>query len=519
MVSRRDFLLGAGAVLGAIAAPQARALFQPSEVEQLLSGFGGPVAAATTGLAAKDDASLVAPAVFGYARMVMAAIGSHDPASPSLNAYRFAGHGEPMLESLDDHPRRVACTQSWCDRISPEFRQRVGEIAERLGSRQEWLLAVMAFESASTFSPGIRNGGGSGATGIIQFMPSTADWLGTSTDALARMNQYDQLEWVEKYFQGIANGRPLNSLRDTYMAVLWPAAIGRGPDYALFRSPSVQYRQNAGLDVDGDGVVTAGEATAKVEPHLQTDRSGAYLISSDDWDRLRGQYRSWDGSGFTPANQDAAFLYLTAESNSHWHLRNAIERKHGQLWVDYGHWLRAVRRDTRRWPQISSLDEAWEVFAWEVWGIQGLHRHITFPVADQDYDSAIPSRTSRYGWRQHPISGDRKLHKGDDYGYPTGTALVACEDSEVVLAGVAGGYGNTVVLRSNRDPALEVLYAHCHTLNCQQGQQIKAGDVVATVGSTGLSTGPHLHFEVHWCGQALNPRRFLQQSVWFKKEG
>lgn len=133
-----------------------------------------------------------------------------------------------------------------------------------------YLMACMAFESAETFSPSIKNAAGSGATGLIQFMPSTAKGLRTTTAALATMSAVQQLEYVRKYFLPY-KGR-LHTLGDVYMAILWPAGIGKADSWALWDktvSRPTTYRQNAGLDLNKDGKITKAEATAKVQAKLQ----------------------------------------------------------------------------------------------------------------------------------------------------------------------------------------------------------------------------------------------------------
>ena len=147
------------------------------------------------------------------------------------------------------------------------FNDKVRDIAGRLGCDPSYLTAAMAFETAETFSPAIRNGAGSGATGLIQFMPTTAKRLGTSTAALAEMTALDQLDYVEAYFR-TATARPLKTLSDIYMAILWPAAVGRPESHVLFRKPSRAYAQNRGFDVNRDGLITKAEAAAKVQKKL-----------------------------------------------------------------------------------------------------------------------------------------------------------------------------------------------------------------------------------------------------------
>lgn len=150
----------------------------------------------------------------------------------------------------------------WGKKVSQGFRVKVREVAGKLRMDPNYLMAVMAFETGTTFSPSIKNAAGSGATGLIQFMPNTAQGLGTSTQQLGRMTAEQQLDWVYKYYQPYS-GR-LNTLGDAYMAVLWPVAVGKPGSHVLFKKPSVQYNQNAGLDVNRNGEITKDEATALV---------------------------------------------------------------------------------------------------------------------------------------------------------------------------------------------------------------------------------------------------------------
>jgi hypothetical protein len=152
----------------------------------------------------------------------------------------------------------------WGQKVSPEFRNRLIQLCRRhewTNDHANWLMAAMAFESGETFSPSIKNAAGSGATGLIQFMPSTAKGLGTTTADLAKMSAVDQLFYVEQYFKPYA--KRIKSLPDMYMAILLPKYIGR-PDESVLFSGGIAYRQNSGLDTDRDGVVTKLEAAAKV---------------------------------------------------------------------------------------------------------------------------------------------------------------------------------------------------------------------------------------------------------------
>lgn len=111
--------------------------------------------------------------------------------------------------------------------------------------------------------------------------------------------------------------------------------------------------------------------------------------------------------------------------------------------------------------------------------------------------------TSPFGWRIHPITGEYKFHTGLDIGYDAGTAIVAMKPGIVVYCAWYGGYGNTVILE--HPDGDHTLYAHCSTLYCNHGQYVDKGSVIAAVGSTGNSTGPHLHLEWWHNGQYTDP--------------
>jgi len=160
---------------------------------------------------------------------------------------------------------------AWGKKVSKPFRDRVVAMGTKLGVDPNYLMACMAFESAKTFSPSIYNAAGSGAVGLIQFMPSTAQALGTTAQALAAMSAVKQLDYVEKYF--LPRKGKLKSLEDVYMAILWPAAIGKPNSYVLFAKNDPQnpkrYVQNAGLDYNKDGEITKAEAAGKVGKMLE----------------------------------------------------------------------------------------------------------------------------------------------------------------------------------------------------------------------------------------------------------
>lgn len=114
---------------------------------------------------------------------------------------------------------------------------------------------------------------------------------------------------------------------------------------------------------------------------------------------------------------------------------------------------------------------------------------------------------SKFGQRKHPILGTVRLHAGGDMGAPSGTTIYAPADGIVVIAGERGGYGNTVVL--DHGFSLATLYGHQSRIDVEAGQLVKRGDPIGAVGSTGLSTGPHLHFETRLKGVPTDPESIV----------
>jgi murein DD-endopeptidase MepM/ murein hydrolase activator NlpD len=115
--------------------------------------------------------------------------------------------------------------------------------------------------------------------------------------------------------------------------------------------------------------------------------------------------------------------------------------------------------------------------------------------------------TSGFGPRVDPVYGDVRVHTGIDFGAPTGTPIDASASGTVVVAGVINGYGNCTIIDDGSGFA--TLYGHQSVLLVQTGQQIVQGQIIGLVGSTGFSTGPHLHFEIRVNGTPVDPMPFL----------
>ena len=119
--------------------------------------------------------------------------------------------------------------------------------------------------------------------------------------------------------------------------------------------------------------------------------------------------------------------------------------------------------------------------------------------------------TSPFGYRIHPIFKTRKFHSGIDIGAGMNTPVKASNSGRVIMSGWYGGYGKVVIIDHGivRGQAMTTLYGHLNSISVTQGQQIKQGQIIGRVGTTGYSTGPHLHFEVRIKGQPRNPLNYI----------
>ena len=126
-----------------------------------------------------------------------------------------------------------------------------------------------------------------------------------------------------------------------------------------------------------------------------------------------------------------------------------------------------------------------------------------WPVPSSSYIS------SPWGYRIHPIYGTKKLHAGIDIAASSGSNIVAAESGTVILSswGYNGGYGNYIIVSHGN--GYTTRYAHCSNLYVKVGETVSRGQVIAAVGSTGASTGPHCHFEVRINGESVNPVNYL----------
>ncbi|MBD59791.1 MAG: hypothetical protein CL808_06675 [Citromicrobium sp.] len=154
-----------------------------------------------------------------------------------------------------------------------------------------------------------------------------------------------------------------------------------------------------------------------------------------------------------------------------------------------------------------------QLFAsWQTFDIERTEPAVALPTV------SVPSRmpledarmSSGYGMRSHPVLRKRKRHNGVDLAAPTGTPIYATADGTVQRADYFGSYGNYIQIGHGN--AIETRYAHLSRIIVADGQEVRKGDLIGFVGSTGRSTGPHLHYEVRIDGRPVDPRPFMVET-------
>ena len=157
------------------------------------------------------------------------------------------------------------------------------------------------------------------------------------------------------------------------------------------------------------------------------------------------------------------------------------------------------------YTQSKSLDEIVELAE----NKEELFLHIPAiqPVANEN----LKRMASGYGYRMHPILKYRKFHAGMDFSAKVGTPIYATGDGVVTKVLSTGGYGKHIVI--NHGYGYETLYGHMSAFNVKRGQKVKRGEVIGYVGSTGLSSGPHLHYEVHKNKKVMNPVNYYYNDL------
>ena len=190
-------------------------------------------------------------------------------------------------------------------------------------------------------------------------------------------------------------------------------------------------------------------------------------------------------------------LPLLEERRASW---EALERQYDQI---AGEWRTAL-------TNLDAEDRALEAFIQEERAREEIRRRLAQLALSGSGGFVRPASgnvVSVYGNRLHPILGYYRLHAGIDYDGQTGDSVIASRSGIVILVGWRGGYGRTIILQHNE--GFTTLYAHLSSYNVEVDQVVEAGQKIGEIGSTGLSTGPHLHFEIRKDGIPVDPAPYL----------
>lgn len=151
------------------------------------------------------------------------------------------------------------------------------------------------------------------------------------------------------------------------------------------------------------------------------------------------------------------------------------------------------------------IEDVNEVSAFYAEYIEDLEKAIVNVPMGKPHDGEI---TSHFGTRENPFSGfGAETHSGIDFRGKTGEAIKSTAKGRIIRAGVNGGYGNCIMIEHGYQ--LQTLYGHLSKINVKVGDKVNVGDIIGELGNTGRSTGPHLHYEVHFKGQRINPEQYL----------
>ncbi|MDF2519561.1 MAG: hypothetical protein K0R84_189 [Clostridia bacterium] len=200
---------------------------------------------------------------------------------------------------------------------------------------------------------------------------------------------------------------------------------------------------------------------------------------------------------------------LQAEMDEKEAIRQEIESKKvdvAQAVADRSKALTALKQDLKELNRLEDklLEQSKEIEK-KIISLQSKEKYIGGVL-----DWPVPGYyriSSPYGYRIHPILKTKKMHTGIDIAAPSGATVIAANSGTVIYAGYYGGYGNTVII--DHGGQISTLYAHNSKLLVKEGDKVTKGQTISKVGSTGLSTGPHLHFEVRKNGQHTNPMDYL----------
>jgi murein DD-endopeptidase MepM/ murein hydrolase activator NlpD len=184
---------------------------------------------------------------------------------------------------------------------------------------------------------------------------------------------------------------------------------------------------------------------------------------------------------------------------------NSLLEKRRELLAKYNEEIAKTKEDIDYYEDIQK--EKYEELQRYIIQSQSLNRNLRYSGGRLLWPTTSNLITSYFGYRVHPIYGTTRFHSGIDIGASYGAPIYAAESGRVILASYYDGYGNCIII--DHGDGVSTLYAHCSSIIVKVGQYVSKGQIIGYVGSTGNSTGPHLHFEVRINGNPVNPFNYL----------
>lgn len=175
------------------------------------------------------------------------------------------------------------------------------------------------------------------------------------------------------------------------------------------------------------------------------------------------------------------------------------------------HLLQQYRNAEQTKTTESEPQKAVSTLAYVQYSSQNLPEHVSLEQAILGFEYCTPvcgTLTSGFGYREHPVKGEQKFHYGVDLAADQGTVIGCFADGTVTAVGESNSYGKYCIV--DHGGGFETLYAHCSRITASSGANVHRGEKLGEVGSTGIATGPHLHFELHREGVYLNPIYYVE---------
>jgi hypothetical protein len=403
----------------------------------------------------------------------------------------------------------------------PAFIEGINKISDELGISRDYLPIIMVTETGidGTINPAAKN---DYCGGLIQFCngPNAgAAEVGVDAHTIASMSAMDQLPLIRQYLstKGIAKGQDLVT---TYLAILYPAAMdaSRGERLENTIPEQAPHLYGPGGSLSKETIEAGLLGKAKVSG---SSIGGASAIAGDSKFTPLPNKAGSNGSSNSPASlgtNGGAIIIGTYTRDCtktppwDWTMQGGkIYRGCALRITTLG--VQGGQSSTPMYGAVSSSSTTKAKLTNAVMG-----KGVVPPKAGSILNPVpgVPL-TSPFGMRTHPIYGTQKMHAGIDLAAEEGTPILAALDGVVSEKGLSGsltsGYGYYIAVKHNDGSVSETFYAHLRELpDIAVGTPVKAGQVIASMGTTGGSTGPHLHFEVKDAGgNVIDPESVMQK--------